>query len=59
MLFRSVGGLLGEDVAHVGAGVDLQAAPALPDLGRRQGRSVSVCDMCSYDLFTFYENVDN
>lgn len=26
-----IGGLLGEDVAHVGAGVDLQAAPALPD----------------------------
>ena len=29
-----VGGLLGEDVAHVGAGVDLQAAPALPDLNQ-------------------------
>lgn len=34
-----VGGLLWEDVAHVGAGVDLQAAPALPDLNNNNSRS--------------------
>ena len=33
-----VGGLLGEDVAHVGAGVDLQRASTLPDLpGQARG----------------------